>query len=130
MFFWWAWDHFVANPYIAQGEAKEHLNTVKAESRATEAEAANVTLADQKRALQTAYADQSFQLLEQGKTSAAQLAAKDAIVAEHAKKEGALHTEVLTLKAVVVGPPSPTKQEACDEATRLLDAYASGQLRK
>lgn len=130
MFCWWAWDHYVAEPYIAKGVAQEHIKTVAEKIRADEAEAANVTLADQKRALQTAYADQTAATLAVSEASAAQLKAKDALVARHAKTEGALHTQILTLQAVRDGPPSTTKQEACDEATRLLDAYAAGQLRK
>lgn len=129
VFVWWAWGHYVADPYIAQGVAQEHVLTVAAEKRATEAETANEALRADFVALSARYqaqADQVAALVK--KTTATQTAAKKAI-AVLAAKQAEAENEIERLRIIASQPPAVTKEADCEDAAKLLDSAAADRLR-
>ena len=89
LFVWWAWAHFVSGPYIAQGVAKEHVNTQAAINRATAAEAANKTFKADLDVLEGRYKDQGLKVV------ALEVATKKAQAATKAAKEALKKKEAL-----------------------------------
>jgi len=129
----WGWNHYVwtphvKDPYIAQGVAQEHLNTVKAEARAVAAEGANASLqADvgQLRArvqmandATAAITKQELDLAVANKVLRAQMAAKDS----------ALDAERQRFAAAAAAPPAPTPVAACSKADALSAEYSARRL--
>ena len=125
----WAWQHFVAKPYIQIGVNQEKAHTQEWKDKAEIAIAANKNLAAQLDDLRAKVksANDSLDLL--AKTSDALIAAKDRIIAAVTGRQRALKLEADRLAAIAAGPPASTKEEACEEATRILDALGRSRNR-
>lgn len=118
-FGWWAWDHYIADPYIAQGAAQEHVKTLAAEaankSLAAERDAARKELEE----AQQSYHAENERISKEKARVNAENAATIRLLLDNTKR----------LAAIANGPKAPTKKEACDEADALLDEYVAGRVR-
>ena len=122
---WGAWDHYVATPYIEKGEAKIKPQLDAALQAEHTAEAANATLSKERDDLKAAYADQTKALLTAREDEAHSLIEKNKALAALKTREDQLHAQIDDLRREAATPVNRTKEEACNEATRLLDGYAA-----
>lgn len=129
LFLWWAWGHYVADPYIAQGVAMEQPKTEAALKRAERAEAANKTFEADLSTLQKRYEAQGTQVAALvKKTTATQIAAKKAMAALAARL-AETDNEIERLRVIASQPPAVTKEADCEDAAELLDRAAADRLR-
>lgn len=122
---WWAWSHFVKTPYIEQGVAQEHVNTVKEAKRADSAEAANLSLQADLTKLQVALAEVNKALSDLQDDQKAREAATNKLLASLKAREKALMAQIADLYATAHGAPAATPEEACREADRILSDLAA-----
>lgn len=128
-FLWWAWGHYVADPYIAEGVAMEQPKTEAALKRADEAEAANAMLAADFKTLEGRYAAQAESVAALAKKTAVAQAAARAAKAALAAKQAEAENEIERLRAIAAQPPAVTKEADCEDAAKLLDRAAADRLR-
>jgi multidrug efflux pump subunit AcrA (membrane-fusion protein) len=93
-----------------------------AELRAAQASEALAKLTD-------SYKAQTAAMAELEKRSKALIAAKDKALLALAAKERTLRSEVERLKEIVAGPPAPTAEKSCADATDILSRLAAWRLR-
>lgn len=119
---WWAWGHFVRDPYIAQGVALEAPKTAAAE-------AANKTLVADLKKVQDAYAQQAMQVAELATRTAISLEKAQAAMASLRKANAGAQVEIDRLRAIAAQPPAATKEQDCEDARLLLDAVTARRMR-
>ncbi len=127
---WWAWGHFVADPYIAEGVALEHKKTAIAEGKAAEAQTANLKLAADVTALRLLVAKADAAVAKLQADEALRVAASNKLLAAYAAREKALLAQIADLYAVSHGAPAATPEEACLEADRILSDLAAHRVRQ
>jgi hypothetical protein len=122
LFCWWAWDHYVKDPYVEQGRAE-------IQPKLDEALAANKSLAIDVTGLKVKVTEQNASIDQLTMSSIALGEARDAALAALAVREATLKTQIAQLRAEAAGPPSPTKEAACEKATSILHDLAAQRLR-
>ncbi len=127
---WWAWYHFIANPYIAEGVAQEKPRTVAALARAETAEGANARLQQDLVAVKLKIKEANDTIDGLHADQAAQLAASTKLLNAAKAREKSLKAEIASLAAASHGPPAPTPEEACREATATLSDLAAQRVRQ
>ena len=126
---WWAWGHYVKDPYIAQGVAMEHVKTVAAEARAEAAEGANKQFEADLAALNTKYEVQRAKMAELSRKTVAAVAAAQAAQAQLTEQQAESRGEIDRLRAIAVEPLPVTKEVDCEETRVLAADYAARRLR-
>jgi hypothetical protein len=122
--FWWAWEHYVAAPYIAKGVVKEKVKTDVAVKRADNAEGANVTLGRDVASLRTKAAAQNASIAAAAKADAVVQGAKNQALSTFVP-----HTSQIQSLTQAAKTRSATKAQADEKATQILHALALDQLR-
>ena len=79
--------------------------------------------------LTESYKAQTAAMEEIERRSKALIAAKDKVLLALAAKEKTLRSEVERLKSIVAGPPAPTAEKSCADATDILARLAAWRLR-
>jgi hypothetical protein len=123
---YWAWEHFIADPYIAKGVAQEKVHTDAQTNRAVKAEGANVTLVRDVDGLRAKVSGQNASIAALRRDDADTLRAKDAALAMLASERDS-HQSVVDELIARAKTPSASKALACESATKTLDDLAKEQ---
>lgn len=123
---WWAWDHYVADPYIAEGVAQEKVHTDEQAARAERAEAANTTLAADVTTMKAHVQDQDAGIAVLQDAERKALTAKLDALAK-LDKEKAAHRATQEQLQVAASTPAADPQAACVEAAKILEALGLAQ---
>jgi hypothetical protein len=114
LFCWWAWDHYVATPYIEKGRAE-------IQPLLDEAVVANKALKGDVVVLQAHVAEQNASIEAFVKADAAAEKTRLEAMITAGKREAEHKPQVVQL-AAQAATPSPTPDAACAVATKVLEA--------
>lgn len=123
----WAWGHFVADPYIAKGVAIEQINTTKEKLRADKEEAANKTLQADVETFRKRVGEQDASIASWKATSDKYQEMARVLLTAAAGRDALAVKEIKKLQDLI-SKPSPTKEKACEAATSTLGALADYRL--
>lgn len=124
----WAWNHFVADPYIARGVAQQALVTGKEKLRADVAEAANKTLQADVETFRRRVGEQDASIAAWKATSDKYQEMARVLLTAAAGRDALAVKEIRKLQDLI-SKPSPTKEKACEAATSTLGGLADYRLR-
>ena len=124
----WAWGHFVRDPYIADGIAIEHVVTAKETARADKNEAANKTLQVDVEVFRKRVGEQDASIASWKATSDKYQELARVLLTAAAGRDALAAKEIRKLQDLI-SKPSPTKEKACEAATSTLGGLADYRLR-